>query len=147
MCNECRNKLSKKNIPEYNIWTGMKCRCYNKNDRNYKNYGGRGIKVSDEWINSFDTFFKDMGERPSNDYSIDRIDCNGNYCKCNCRWADISTQANNRTSNVLIEYKGETMNLSQWANRFGIKYDTLRNRYVRGDRGDFLFREVAPWNR
>ena len=142
MCKKCRMKLSTKRIPEYTVWEGMKRRCYNRNDRYYSTYGGRGVKVCDRWVNSFKNFYLDMGERPTNKYSIDRIDVNGDYCKENCRWATAKEQSVNRRSNVWIEYNGETKTISQWAEFYGLKYDTLRNRYVRGDRGDFLFRKV-----
>lgn len=78
----------------YRCWTNMKQRCNNKKKSQYKDYGGRGIKVCEEWINSFLEFHKDMGECPDN-HSIDRIDVNGNYEPGNCRWADNTTQSQN----------------------------------------------------
>ncbi len=77
---------------EYIIWKSMKARCNNPNN---KYYGGRGIKVCDRWFNSFENFINDMGKKP-NEYSIDRIDSNGNYEPTNCRWADKETQIKNR---------------------------------------------------
>lgn len=83
----------KRNTKEYNCWANMIKRCYNENGTYYENYGGRGIKVCDEWRNSFLTFYNDMGN--SNGLTLDRIDVNGNYEPSNCRWVSMTTQARN----------------------------------------------------
>jgi hypothetical protein len=80
---------------EYNSWASMKNRCDNPNSRDYKNWGGRGIKICKEWY-SFNNFIKDMGMKPDKTYSIDRINNDGNYEPSNCRWVDSKTQNNNR---------------------------------------------------
>lgn len=82
--------------PEYGAWTGMKQRCYNPKNKYYKDYGGRNIKVCKRWLNSFENFYTDMGPRPDNQHSLDRINNDGNYKPNNCRWADWFVQANNR---------------------------------------------------
>lgn len=80
----------------YQAWKGMKQRCYNKNYQHYERYGGRGIKMSSEWFNSFETFYKDMGDPPTPQHQIDRINNDDNYCKDNCRWATPSENCYNR---------------------------------------------------
>lgn len=91
--------------PEYAVWSSLKNRCLNKEAKRYSLYGGRGIKVCHRWKNSFENFFEDMGERPTRDYPLDRINNNGNYCKENCRWATRKEQMRNTRDNII--YKGE----------------------------------------
>lgn len=90
----------------YQSWLSMKSRCYNRNNNRYENYGGRGIKVCEQWKNNFEQFLKDMGEKPNIHYSIDRIDVNGDYEPYNCRWATNTQQANNK-QNSNHNYKKE----------------------------------------
>lgn len=117
------------NTREYGIWSAMKRRCYNKNCRDYKDYGGRGISVCQEWIDSFEAFYRDMGPRPSARHSIDRIDPEGDYAKQNCRWASPILQASNKRNIRPIEAYGEAQTLIEWARRLGIPKTTLQ-RYV-----------------
>ncbi len=83
-------------INEYIAWKSMKQRCYNKNIKAYNDYGGRGIIVCDEWLNDFIAFFNYIGVKPNKEYSLDRINNNGNYEPGNVRWANKTDQINNR---------------------------------------------------
>lgn len=82
--------------PEYRAYYNMIKRCYCEKDNAFSRYGGRGIKVCDRWRGCFEAFCSDMGIRPGADYSLDRIDPNGDYGPENCRWADLKTQAHNQ---------------------------------------------------
>lgn len=95
-------KHGQSNLPEYYIWKCMRQRCNNANSHKYPIYGGRGIKVCERW-NDFNNFILDMGRRPSKDYSIDRIDNNGNYEPYNCRWTTRSEQMKNRRKYRMIK--------------------------------------------
>ena len=88
--------MSRRDIPGYNSWCSMKKRCYNPNISDFKNYGGRGIKVCDRWRDSFDNFYEDMGPKPTPDHQIDRIDNDGNYEPGNCRWTTRSENQHNK---------------------------------------------------
>lgn len=85
---------------EYFSWCAMKNRCYNKNYDHYKDYGGRGITVCDRWLNSYKNFLTDLGRRPPDKHSLDRIRVNDNYEPGNCRWATWTEQANNKRRHV-----------------------------------------------
>lgn len=107
---------------EFNIWQGIKQRCYDVNSHAYSNYGGRGIIMCDRWLNSFENFYNDMGKRPSKSHTIDRFpNDNGNYEPENCRWATKTEQAQNRRKNVKIFYNGEEMTVSEFAKRNNIE--------------------------
>lgn len=116
----------------YHEWVNIKDRCNNPKCKSYKNYGGRGITICEEWDRDF-TKFRDwaMANGYDDNLSIDRIDNNGNYEPSNCRWADTYMQARNTRKNVFLTYNGETKTVSEWAEILGIQVDTLyaRRRY------------------
>lgn len=117
--------------PEYRVWSLMKSRCENKNSSGYFKYGAKGIKVCHRW-RKFETFFVDMGERPSPKHSIDRIDSSKGYFQKNCRWATAEQQNNNRGNNKHCTINGVTKTIGQWCRFFRIGDNTVWNRIRRG---------------
>ena len=117
----------------HNKWLKIKERCYNQNSRCYKNYGGRGIKICDEWKNNFMNFYNWAMENGYQEgLTIDRINVNGNYEPSNCRFITQKEQQNNRRNNVYITYKNEVKTLSQWADYYNIPYKVLWKRIKLG---------------
>lgn len=110
-------------------------RCYTKSDKHFPDYGGRGITICERWRGSFENFLEDMGPRPSADYSIDRIDNDGNYTPENCRWATRSQQASNRRTRKDRErflVNGEHLTTAELSAKYGMKYHTVRYRLRNG---------------
>ena len=113
----------------YHIWRCMKIRCYNKNAPYYKNYGGRGITICDEWRNDFKVFYNwAINNGYQENLTIDRIDVNGNYEPNNCRFISTKEQCNNKRSNVYLTFNGKTQTISQWSDELGIDYKSLQYR-------------------
>lgn len=106
----------------------MKTRCLNSNSIAYPDYGGRGITICPQWIDSFETFFADMGLKPSSEYSIERKDVNLGYTPDNCKWATKIEQENNKRDSRFITHEGITQTLSQWARQTGIRGKTISGR-------------------
>jgi hypothetical protein len=119
----------------YRAWAAMKNRCYNASNPAYKDWGGRGIKVCERWLGSFENFYEDMGERPPR-MSLDRRESSGNYAPDNCRWATSKQQANNRRGNVNLTLEDRTQTVAAWAEELGIKGATLYKRLDRGWAGE-----------
>lgn len=118
--------------PTYSKYQAMKQRCLNPKHVGYPNYGGRGVKVCQRWLNSFENFLEDMGEAPTG-ASIDRVNSDGDYEPSNCRWATRDEQANNTRANVKVEVSGMTFpSLKKAAEHFGISYGAARQRIQRG---------------
>ena len=117
----------------YRIWANMKDRCYRENHRRYADYGGRGITVCEEWLESFLAFqVWALSNGYSDDKTIDRKDNDGPYSPDNCRWATRKEQNNNTRRNPQVTYQGETHTISEWADMQGIAYNTLFLRLKRG---------------
>lgn len=117
--------------PEYKSWSLAKNRCFNQKAKDYPLYGGRGISMCQQWINSFECFIADMGYRPSPNHSLDRIDNDKGYEPANCRWVDKVTQAQNRRTTTMVTAFGETKSYRAWLDdpRCNVsKYITLRAR-------------------
>ena len=127
----------------FKIWIGMLDRC--KNDRQ-GHWGKRGIIVCDQWRDSFQQFFNDLGHPPTNSHSIDRIDVNGNYEPSNCRWATRKEQARNTTQNTVLELNGVRATIAEWSEKTGIKPATICQRLAQGQTTTIaLTATVRPW--
>jgi hypothetical protein len=120
----------------YTSWVNMRLRCSNPNHPLWQHYGGRGIRVCDEWNMSYDEFYEAMGDRPEG-YTIDRIDNDRGYEPGNCRWVSMAVQNRNNRRTHLISHKGETLPLVDWAKRYGFTPTGMRARLKK------LPREIA----
>jgi hypothetical protein len=123
-----KNNWDTNNV-EYYIWYRIKSRCNNPKDEKFINYGERGIRMCERWLNSHKNFIADMGYRPSLKHSIERIDVNGNYEPNNCKWATYKEQANNTTRNVFIFFEGKSFTLKQFSEKLGIGYKNFHKLY------------------
>lgn len=110
----------------------MKDRCYRKKTEAFERYGGRGIIVCPQWLNSFEQFLSDMGPRPSLQHSLDRKTNDGNYEPENCRWATDAEQRRNQRRSRIITIMGQTLCAKDWAVQYGINYKTLHMRLKHG---------------
>lgn len=119
------------NTSEYTVWQMMLQRCNNSNHSNYRDYGGRGIKVCKRW-HDFENFIADMGNRPSYKHTIDRINNNKGYEPNNCKWSTPIEQQSNRRDNVYVDYKGERLTQAEAARREGVARSTLIYRVRKG---------------
>lgn len=120
------------NTPEYRAWVDMKTRCLKEDHKSYHNYGGRGIKICNRWLESFENFYSDMGNRPSNKHSLDRINNDSDYEPNNCRWTTSKEQNSNKRTNTAIEFNGEINTRTKWAEILGINHETIRFRLSHG---------------
>lgn len=124
---KCKNVKSKR---LYSIWINIKTRCCNPKTRVYKHYGGRGIKVCDEWQNNFQEFYYwAINNGYKDDLSIDRINVNGDYTPDNCRWADDFQQARNKTNNIIVQIGDKKYVLKELCRNKNINYKTAHSYY------------------
>lgn len=117
---------------EYTTWQGMKRRCLDPNNKCYHRYGGRGIKVCERWMHSFENFLADMGERPFPKATLDRKKNNEDYSKSNCKWSTATEQAQNKSNTIYVDYKGKSMSVHEVALLVGISSNTICKRLRRG---------------
>lgn len=131
----------------YSVWCGIKDRCTNKNLPHYDRYGGRGIKVCEEWAKSFEAFRDWAVEAGYDDkltgreQSIDRIDVNGDYCPENCRWITMAKQARNRSDTLYVEVDGEKISAREFASENQIEYTFAFRRIKKGDTAEVIIRD------
>lgn len=137
--------------PMYRVWLAMVRRCTMETHKAWPSYGGRGITVCERWLSSFDAFVSDMGGRPSDKHSLDRIDNDAGYSPDNCRWATWSEQARNRRkpkarANAI---RVDGLTLREFAAKHNLNHGTLKHRYRRGKRGADLLaddlRDGSAW--
>jgi hypothetical protein len=121
-----------KNTPEYKTLENIKSRCLNKNNRQYKDYGGRGILICPRWLESYRYFCEDMGKKPSPQHSIERLENDKGYYKENCKWATRVEQNRNRRNNTNLELNGKIKTLQEWSEEYNINRATLKSRLKSG---------------
>lgn len=124
--------------PLYLTWQNMMTRCYNLKSPDYADYGGRGITICEEWKDPAN-FIRDMGEKPSLEHQIDRIDNNLGYCKENCRWTTPLENSRNRRTSRIVEYNGQMLHIEEVAILIGVKVKTLEQR-IRLGKNPNIFR-------
>ena len=122
--------------PEYDTYRSVLKRCYNPSQKHYKNYGGRGISVCQRWLDGYENFLADVGRKPGPRYSLDRINNNGDYEPGNVHWATPKQQGRNRRTNRKVQHNGETLCISEWAEKTGIPKATV---------GRVLIEDGPPW--
>lgn len=111
---------------EYQAWAGAKARCFNPRNRQYGNYGGRGISMCHRWRGSFGAFIADMGECPEG-LTLERKNTNGNYEPGNCVWATVREQIRNRRCSILVDDAGSKITLYEFARKNGLSYNALHH--------------------
>jgi len=124
--------VGRKLSTEYQCYRSMRARCNRPKNKSYPDYGGRGIKVCERWMDSFSNFLEDMGRKPSQEHSIERIDHNGNYEPSNCKWASKKEQMANRRNSIYIEFNGIRKLQVRWAESVGASENSIKYRIDHG---------------
>lgn len=145
---EVRSEVTKQRMTRHGMsgtylhvaWQNMLQRCLNPTNKRYPHYGGRGVTACDRWRDSFEAFAADMGERPTGEHSLDRIDVNRGYEPGNCRWATIGEQASNTTRTRMHRFNGEEMTVYEASRRYGVHKNTIDARLKRGVHPDMAVR-------
>ena len=149
-CRECSRISTAKHgmcgTPEYNSWTSMKQRCTNPNATSYTEYGERGIKVCDRWLDSFENFLADMGLKPGPNYSLDRNNTNGEYCPENCSWEIKKDQQNNRRNTKYLTLNGVKLSLMDWSRKLNLPRAVLWSR-INGGWSDEQVLTTPVWKK
>lgn len=155
-CLECGYRLTglsikthgKSNTPLFGIWHGMITRCEDKTVKAYKDYGGRGISVCEEWRNDFQKFYDwAVNNGYQKGLQIDRINNDGNYEPSNCRFVTQVINANNKRSNVIIEHNGEKNTIAEWARYYNVNYKNLWGNLSKGDSLEEAVRRIQTGDR
>lgn len=131
---------------EYNIYHKMIRRCHDETDKGFPYYGARGITVCDRWRSKFGFFLEDMGFRPTNEHSIDRIDNNKGYSPDNCRWATKSEQSNNRRNNRIVTYEGEQLTAAELARKLDISEEFIYRRLNKGHNSEEIIQMAKEYH-
>ena len=118
-------------LPTFKSWESMKQRCTNPKAPDYDRYGGRGITICKRWLNSFDNFLEDMGQRPKGT-TLDRKENENGYSKANCRWATPKEQLRNRRNTIKIELDGKLQSISEISENSGVSEKLIRDRFYAG---------------
>lgn len=130
--------------PEYRAWTSMNARCYRKTIKCFKDYGGRGIIVCDEWRYSYENFINFMGKRPTSKHSLDRIDWNGNYEPSNCKWSTKKEQAQNKRGVDWIRFEWGGMPVIEISRQYGVSEPWVRRKVREGKMtGEQIIAEIV----
>ena len=127
-----KSEISNSQTAEYRAWYSMIYRCTNSECGNYHRHGGRGIRVCNRWLESFDAFLEDIGKKPNPGLTLDRIDNDGDYTPENCRWATRKQQSRNSRQNHNVTFQGRTQCLAAWAEEIGVKAGILQARLKKG---------------